>query len=69
MKIIALIPARFDSKRFPGKALANIMGKPMIQRVYEQATKSNIVDEVYVATDSKAIFAAIVWQKQQEPLI
>jgi len=59
MKIIALIPARFDSKRFPGKALADIVGKPMIQRVYEQATKSNIVDDVYVATDSKAIFAAI----------
>lgn len=59
MKIIALIPARLDSKRFPGKALVDIMGKPMIQRVYEQATKSNIVDEVYVATDSKAIFAAI----------
>jgi len=59
MKIIALIPARFDSKRFPGKALADIMGKPMIQRVYEQATKSNIVDDVYVATDSQKIFSAI----------
>lgn len=59
MKIIALIPARFDSKRFPGKALANILGKPMIQRVYEQATKSDIVDEVHVATDSEAILTAI----------
>jgi 3-deoxy-manno-octulosonate cytidylyltransferase (CMP-KDO synthetase) len=59
MKIIALIPARFDSKRFPGKALADIMGKPMVQRVYEQATKSTIVDAVYVATDSDAIFSAI----------
>lgn len=59
MKIIALIPARLNSKRFPEKALADIMGKPMIQRVYEQATKSTIVDDVYVATDSKAIFTAI----------
>jgi len=59
MKIIALIPARFNSKRFPGKALADIMGKPMIQRVYEQVIKSSIVDEVYVATDSKKIFSAI----------
>ena len=59
MKIIALIPARFNSKRFPGKALADIIGKPMIQRVYEQACKSDIVDEVYVATDSEKIFSAI----------
>ena len=59
MKIIALIPARLNSKRFPQKALANIMGKPMIQRVYEQATKSAIVEDVYVATDSEEIYAAI----------
>lgn len=59
MKIIAIIPARLDSKRFPGKALADIKGKPMIQRVYEQAKKSKIVDAVYVATDSEAIATAI----------
>jgi len=59
MKIIALIPARFNSKRFPGKALADILGKPMIQRVYERVCKSDIVDEVYVATDSEKIFSAI----------
>lgn len=59
MKIIAIIPARFDSKRFPGKALADIKGKPMIQRVYEQAKKSQVVDAVYVATDSEAIATAI----------
>ena len=59
MKIIAIIPARLNSKRFPGKALADIKGKPMIQRVYEQAQKSEIVDAVYVATDSEAIATAI----------
>lgn len=59
MKIIALIPARLNSKRFPQKALADIMGKPMIQRVYEQASKSTIVEDVYVATDSEEIYAAI----------
>jgi len=59
MKIIAIIPARFNSKRFPGKALADIKGKPMIQRVYEQAKKSQIVDAVYVATDSEAIATVI----------
>lgn len=59
MKIITIIPARLDSKRFPRKALAGIMGKPMIQRVYEQAKKSKIIDAVYVATDSEAIATAI----------
>jgi len=59
MKITALIPSRLDSKRFPQKALAKINGKPMIQWVYEQASKSHIVDEVYVATDSDKIFTAI----------
>jgi 3-deoxy-manno-octulosonate cytidylyltransferase (CMP-KDO synthetase) len=59
MKIITIIPARLDSKRFPGKALASIKGKPMIQRVYEQAKKSKIIDAVYVATDSEAIATAI----------
>ena len=59
MKITAIIPARLDSKRFPQKALAKIKGKPMIQWVYEQACKSSIVDEVYVATDSDKIFTAI----------
>ncbi len=59
MKIFAIIPARFNSKRFPGKALADIMGKPMIQRVYEQACRSDIISEVYVATDSDRISSTI----------
>ncbi|MEA3468258.1 MAG: 3-deoxy-manno-octulosonate cytidylyltransferase [Thermodesulfobacteriota bacterium] len=59
MKVIAIIPSRFDSKRFPGKALADIQGKTMIQRVYEQVQKSTLIDTVYVATDSDAIGTSI----------
>lgn len=59
MKIVAIIPARYGSKRFPGKPLALIAGKPMIQRVYEQAIKSNTLDDVYVATDDKRIMACV----------
>ncbi len=59
MKVIAIIPSRYESKRFPGKALVDIQGKTMIQRVYEQAQKSSLIDEVYVATDSDAIRDAI----------
>lgn len=59
MKVTAIIPARFESKRFPGKALTDIQGKTMIQRVYEQVRKSSLIDSVYVATDSDAIRASI----------
>ena len=59
MKVTAIIPSRFESKRFPGKALADIQGKTMIQRVYEQVQKSNLIDKVYVATDSHAIRSSI----------
>ncbi len=52
-----IIPARYGSSRFPGKPLALIGNKPMIQRVYEQASKS--LDNVYVATDDKRIFDAV----------
>ena len=57
-KVIAKIPARWASTRLPGKPLADINGKPMIQRVYEAVEKSN-VDEVLVATDDKRIFEAV----------
>ncbi len=56
--ILGLIPARYASTRFPGKPLAMIHGKPMIQRVYEQALKSDL-DEVIVATDDERIASAV----------
>jgi len=55
MKFIGIIPARYQSSRFPGKALFIIEGKTMIQRVYEQAKKSAILSELYVATDNTSI--------------
>ena len=51
MKIIGIIPSRYGSTRFPGKALADIDGKTMVQRTYEQAKKCSLLDEVVVATD------------------
>lgn len=51
MKIIGVIPARYQSSRFPGKPLADICGKPMIWWVYQQCLKVDELDEVYVATD------------------
>jgi 3-deoxy-manno-octulosonate cytidylyltransferase (CMP-KDO synthetase) len=59
MKILGVIPARYGSSRFPGKPLANILGKPMIQRVYEQAKKCLLLDELIVATDDERIAACI----------
>jgi 3-deoxy-manno-octulosonate cytidylyltransferase (CMP-KDO synthetase) len=56
-KYIGIIPARYASTRFPGKPLALIQGKLMIQRVYEQASK--VLDMVYVATDDTRIFKAV----------
>jgi 3-deoxy-manno-octulosonate cytidylyltransferase (CMP-KDO synthetase) len=55
MKVIGVIPARYGSTRFPGKPLALINGKPMIQRVYEQVAESRLLDEVVVATDHEKI--------------
>lgn len=55
MNIIAVIPARFASIRFPGKPLVEIAGKSMIQRVYEQAKKVKIFCEVIIATDDRNI--------------
>lgn len=59
MKILGIIPARYASTRFPGKALVDINGKPMIQRVYEQALKSNTLSKVIVATDHDEIKKAV----------
>ncbi|MFD1551537.1 3-deoxy-manno-octulosonate cytidylyltransferase [Putridiphycobacter roseus] len=60
MKVLAIIPARYNSSRFPGKPLIDIKGKSMIQRVYEQVCKSNMVQKVVVATDDSRIFNAVV---------
>ena len=57
MKFLGIIPARYASTRFPGKPLADMLGKSMIQRVYEQAQHS--VDCIYVATDDTRIEAAV----------
>ena len=59
MNVTAIIPSRYESKRFPGKALADIEGKTMIQRVYEQAQKSDLINSVHVATDSEAIQTSV----------
>jgi 3-deoxy-manno-octulosonate cytidylyltransferase (CMP-KDO synthetase) len=53
--IVAIIPARFASTRFPGKPLVDIMGKSMIQRVYEQTQKATLIDKVVIATDDERI--------------
>jgi len=58
--IIGFIPARAESTRFPGKPLADILGKPMIVRVLERALCSELLQEVYIATDSQEIMDAVV---------
>ena len=55
MRVLAIIPARFNSSRFPGKPLADIMGKSMIQRVVEQCQKCEKLNRIIVATDDERI--------------
>lgn len=59
MKVIAIIPARFDSTRFPGKPLVKLGNKYIIQHVYEQAKKSGLFAEIIVGTDDQRIFEAV----------
>jgi 3-deoxy-manno-octulosonate cytidylyltransferase (CMP-KDO synthetase) len=59
LQIVAVIPARFASSRFPGKALADLDGRPMIEHVYERAARSRAVSRVIVATDDLRIADAV----------
>ena len=60
MKVIAMIPARFEASRFPGKLMKDLAGKSVILRTYEATKNSNLFDDVYVVTDSDIIFDEIV---------
>lgn len=55
MRTVGIIPCRYKSTRFPGKALADILGKPMMWHVYQQSLKSAVLDDVCVATDDDRI--------------
>ena len=59
MKVLGVIPARYASTRFPGKPLAKIAGRPMIQHVYEQSKKAKSLDFLLVATDDERILSAV----------
>ncbi len=54
-KVIGVIPARYASQRLPAKPLIDLLGKPMVQRVYEQASRARLLDDVFVATDDSRI--------------
>lgn len=60
MHIACIIPARYGSTRLPGKPLAMIGDKPMIQRVYEQVSKATEIEQVIVATDDQRVYDAVV---------
>jgi 3-deoxy-manno-octulosonate cytidylyltransferase (CMP-KDO synthetase) len=60
MKVAALIPARYDSQRFPGKLLKDLAGKTVIRRTYEAALKTDLFNEVIVITDHQGIYDEIV---------
>ncbi len=59
MRLVAIIPARYGSSRFPGKPLAILLGKPLIQWVYEQAQRVKELDGLWVATDDPRIKACV----------
>lgn len=59
MKVVAVIPARYESSRFPGKPLTDLKGKTMIRRIFEQVSACPDIDEVLVATDDGRIFEEV----------
>jgi 3-deoxy-manno-octulosonate cytidylyltransferase (CMP-KDO synthetase) len=59
MKIVAIIPARMGSSRFPGKPLAPILGRPMIEHVYRRTILCRTLDDAYVATCDREIFESV----------
>ncbi len=59
LTVAGIIPARYGSTRLPGKALEQILGKPMVQRVYERSAQSSVLDTVCVATDDERIARAV----------
>ncbi len=60
MNTLCIIPARYASTRLPGKPLADIAGKPMIQHVYERASLAKLPSTVLVATDHEAVRDAVL---------
>lgn len=58
MDVIGVIPARYSSSRFKGKVLADILGKPMLQHVWERAKQSRVLDDLIIACDHEAILEA-----------
>lgn len=60
MNFICIIPARYASTRLPGKPLADIAGKPMIQRVYEQVRQATLIQNAVVATDSPKVYDTVI---------
>ena len=62
MKVIAVIPARYASTRFPAKLMQDLGGKTVITRTYEAAVNTNLFDDIFVVTDSDLIFNEIVSQ-------
>ena len=58
-KVLAVIPARYQSRRFPGKPLAFVGGKPILQHIYNEASKAKLIDRVVVATDSDKIKSGV----------
>ena len=59
MRVVGVIPARYASTRLPGKPLVDIMGKTMIQHVYENAARSKTLEQLIVATDDERIMAVV----------